>query len=97
MSNFPIKPLLERVFVQKDEADKVGDFFVPDTVKGRAPTGIVVAVGPGRFSVEKDKFVPLTVKVGDRVFVKAFDGYRIEFEEHKVFVFSENDIIGIIR
>lgn len=94
---FPIEPLFDRVLVRKDEAEQTqSGFHLPETIKGRAPTGTVVAVGPGRFNVEYNKYIPLGLKVGDRVFVKQFDGYTIKYGEHHVHVFSENEIIGKI-
>lgn len=73
-----------------------GLFHLPDSVKGRAVTGTVVAVGKGRYSVDKGEYVPMTLAVGDRVFLKAFDGYIVTYNEEEVFVFSENEIIGKI-
>lgn len=99
MNDFPIEPLYDRVFVRKDEAQKTeSGFELPDTVKGRAPTGVVVAVGKGRYSVDKGEYIPMNVKVGDRVFLKAFDGYVVEVPGHgKVHVFSENELLGVFR
>lgn len=95
MKKFPIEPLFDRVFVKKDAADKTeSGFHLPQTVKGRAVTGTVVAVGAGRYSVDQGKFVPMTLKVGDRVYVKEFTGYTIRYEDEEVFVFQENEIIG---
>lgn len=96
--SFPIEPLYDRVLVEKDDMSKSesGLFHMPDTVKGRASTGTVVAVGPGRYSVEKGEIIPITLKAGDRVFVKAFDGYILNYEDHEVFVFTESEIIGKI-
>lgn len=94
---FPIEPTFDRVFVKKDEAEQTkSGFHLPETIKGRSPTGTVVAVGPGRFSVEHNRYVPLQFKVGDRVFVKQFDGYTIKYGEHHVHVFSEHEILGRI-
>lgn len=98
--SFPIEPLFDRVFVKKDDAQVTkSGFHLPDTVKGRAVTGTVVAVGPGRYSVDKGQFIPMSVKVGDRVFLKAFDGYVMDVPEtgEQVFIFSENEIIGVFR
>jgi co-chaperonin GroES (HSP10) len=99
MSDFPIEPLMDRVFVKKDDAsvDKSTGFHLPDSVKGRAPTGTVVAVGQGYFDIQSGKFVPMSLKVGDRVWLKEFDGYIIRYEGHEVFVFNEREIIGKLR
>jgi chaperonin GroES len=96
MSDFPIQPLMDRVFVKKDDmsVDKDTGFHLPDTVKGRAQTGTVVAVGPGYLNTNTGDFHPTTVKVGDRVFIKEFDGYIVRYNGHEVFVFREQEILG---
>jgi co-chaperonin GroES (HSP10) len=38
----------------------------------------------------------MELKVGDRVFVKQFDGYTIKYGKHQVHVFSETEVIGRI-
>jgi co-chaperonin GroES (HSP10) len=91
---FPIEPLFDRVFVKKDSADKVDGFYMPESVKGRAQTGIVVSAGPGYFDIKSGSFIPMSLKVGDRVFVKEFDGYIIRYQDHEFFVFMENEILG---
>ena len=65
-------------------------------IKGRAQTGTVVAAGPGYFDVQSGEFRPMGVKVGDRIFVKEFDGYIIRYKEHEFFVFAESEILGKI-
>jgi chaperonin GroES len=99
MNEFPIEPMMDRVFVAKDDAsvDTETGFHLPDSVKGRAQTGTVVAVGPGYFDIQNGQYVPTSLKVGDRVFLKAFDGYIIRYNGYEVFVFSEKEIIGKLR
>ena len=94
MKEFPIEPILDRIIILKDNAETEAGFYLPDTVKGRSRTGTVVAVGPGRINVETGKYIPLAVKAGDRVVLKEFDGYRLDWDGEKYFVFSENEIIG---
>jgi chaperonin GroES len=96
MEKFPVEPLFDRVFVKKDDAskDEDGILHLPDSIKGRAKTGTVVAVGPGYFNTTTGKFIPTSVKVGDRVYLKEFDGYRVDINGEQVFIFQENEIIG---
>jgi len=95
MKKFPIEPLFDRVFVKKDNAEKTeSGFHLPQTVKGRAVTGTVVAAGQGRLNTETGKILPLMLKAGDRVYVKEFSGYTIRYNDEEVFVFAENEIIG---
>lgn len=93
--SFTIKPLFDRVFVKKDNADKTeSGFHLPQSVKGRAVTGTVVAVGDGHLNVETGEFVPLILKEGDRVYVKEFSGYTIRWNNEEVYVFQAGEIIG---
>lgn len=96
MDKFPIEPILDRIIVKKDSAEKDSGFYVPDTVKGRSNTGVVIAAGPGRLNVETGQYIPLAVKAGDRVLLKEFDGYRLDWNGETYAVFSENEIIGKI-
>ena len=69
---FPIEPLMDRVFVKKDDMTEVIDksgkkWHLPQTVKGRAQKGTVVAVGPGYLDLHSGDFYPISVKVGDRI------------------------------
>lgn len=91
---FPIEPLFDRVFVKKDDGTRDGDFYLPESVKGRAQTGVVVAAGQGYFDIKSGAFIPMGLKVGDRVFVKEFDGYIIRYKGHEFFVFAESEILG---
>ena len=96
---FPIEPLMDRVFVKKDDmsVDPKTGFHLPQTVKGRAQTGVVVAVGPGYLDTHSGEFYPMDLKVGDRVFLKEFDGYIVRYEGHEVHVFSYKEILGKVR
>ena len=96
MSDFPIDPLYDRVFIKKDSEEKSeGGVFLPQSVKGRAKTGTVVATGPGQ--IWEGQYIGLSVKPGDRVFVKEFGGYPISYAGHEVYVFTEAEIIGVIK
>ena len=96
---FPIEPLMDRVFVKKADAsvDEKSGLLLPDSVKGRAQVGEVVAVGPGYLDTITGKFYPLSLKVGDKVLIKEFDGYILRYKNvQQVFIFSEKEIVGKI-
>ena len=92
---FPIQPLYDQVFIKKDDDEMTETgLHLPQTVKGRMPTGIVVATGPGHLNVETGEYVALPVQPGDRVYVKEFSGYMIRFRGHEVHVFKGMEIVG---
>lgn len=95
---FPVRPLFDNVFIKKDDVTKTeSGFHLPQSIKGRAVTGTVVAVGPGHLNVETGNYIPCSVKVGDKCFLKEFSGYIVRYKEHEVFVFKENEILGIMN
>lgn len=94
---FPVKPLYDQVFVKKDdESQTKSGLHLTQSVKGRAVRGTVIAVGPGLLSPYTGGYLPMTVKEGDRVFLKEFTGYIIKVDDEEVHVFKENEIIGVI-
>ena len=66
MSKLNIKPLADRVLVEPLEAETktASGIIIPDTAKEKPQKGTIVAVGPGT------KENPVTVKVGDSVFME---------------------------
>jgi chaperonin GroES len=109
MNEFPIQPLFDNVFVKKDAAEKTDSgILLPQSVKGRAVTGTVIAVGPGHLNVETGVFVPCSVKQGDTVLLREFSGnpinlarlperYRDEYKNVDVFIFHETELLGIMK
>jgi len=99
MSDFPIQPLFDNVFVKKDDASKTDSgLLMPQSIKGRAVTGTVVAVGPGHLNVETGKYVECAVKVGQKIYIKEFSGYIIRYKQYEeVFVFKDAEILGILK
>lgn len=96
--SFPVQPLYDQVFVKKDSEDttKTG-IVLTQSVKGRCVTGTVVAAGPGLLSPFTGGFLPMSVKEGDRVYLKEFSGYILKYPgQVDMHVFKENEILGII-
>lgn len=96
--SFPVKPLYDQVFVKKDEDTKTkSGLLLTQTVKGRCVTGTVVAAGPGLLSPFTGGFLPMQVKVGDRVYLKEFSGYILKYpDQEDIHIFKEAEIVGTI-
>jgi len=101
MSEFPIAPTFDYVYVVRDTSDKTneGDFYLPDSVKNRAQTGTILAIGPGYLDLLTGKFIATTLKKGDKIFLREFGGMPLTYtsasgEEWKFYLFVEKDIIG---
>ena len=91
-----IAPLADRAVVQPlDEAEQMrGGLYIPDTAKEKPQQGKIVAVGPGRY--EKDRRIPMEVKVGDTVLYGKYSGAEITVGGAPVLILRESDILAVI-
>ena len=91
-----VTPLADRVVIRTlDEATQMrGGLYIPDTAKEKPQQGEIVAVGPGRF--EKDKRVPMDVKVGDRVLYGKYSGTEVTLDGEQLLILKESDILAIV-
>jgi len=96
-STLGITPVNDRVLVKPEELEKVtaSGIIIPDTAKSEKSTiGTVVAVGPGRH--EEGKLVPMTIKVGAKVYFNPGWENELEWKGEKYFLVAESDIKAIL-
>jgi chaperonin GroES len=67
--------------------------FLPDTAASIPDQGTVVAVGPGRYTLN-GTFIPMSVEVGDRVVFSARAAQRIELEGEEYLIFLMDHILA---
>ena len=91
-----VNPLADRVVVKPlEETEQMrGGLYIPDTAKEKPQQGEVIAVGPGRF--EKDKRVPMDVKVGDKVLYGKYSGTEVTIEGEQYLILRESDVLAIV-
>ena len=91
-----VSPLADRVVVKAlDDGEQMrGGLYIPDTAKEKPQQGEIVAVGPGRF--EKDKRVPMDVKVGDKVLYGKYSGNEVTIDGEQLLIIRESDVLAII-
>ena len=71
---------------------------LPETAGKEKPMmGKIIAVGPGKWSEEGKKRVPLSVKFGDKVLFKKYGPDEIEIDGKKYLVGDEDDVLAIIK
>lgn len=103
-----IRTLGDRVVVCLDKgATMVGKIHIPEAVqKQETTTGTVVVVSEHGKLTEEGKFIPPSLKPGDRVFVKEWVGTEVMLEDidvdgakmsGKFHVFRENDVLAVIE
>lgn len=94
-----IQPLFDWVMIVKDEEKKTtnGGLVIPDNIKERPSTGMVIAVGEGTIDSRTGNIIPMKVSVGDRVIFPKLAGQTIKFNDEEKTLLKQTDILGIIR
>ena len=94
-----LRPLADRVVVDRDEAEEKspGGIVIPDAARKRPQRGTVVAVGPGKFTDAGHRMTP-ELSVGDRVLFGFYSGEEVKLEGgEKRWLMREGDILAIIE
>jgi chaperonin GroES len=94
-----LKPVHDRVIVQRDEPEKVskGGIVIPDAAQERATRGTILAAGPGKYAEKTGVFIPTTLKVGTKVLFHPFAGSEMKVGEHTFYNMPEGDIWAIVE
>ena len=92
-----VAPLADRVVVRAlEETEQMrGGLFIPDTAKEKPMQGEVLAVGPGRY--EKDKRVPMELKVGDKVLYGKYSGTEVTIDHEQLLILREADVLAVVN
>ncbi|HEU4520437.1 MAG TPA: co-chaperone GroES [Thermoanaerobaculia bacterium] len=92
-----VAPLADRVVVKATEESEQmrGGLYIPDTAKEKPQQGEILAVGPGRF--EKDKRVPMELKVGDKVLYGKYSGTEVTVNGEQVLILRESDVLAVLN
>lgn len=92
------RPIQDRVFVEVDQQDSnitTGGIVVIEHNPAQKRTGRILASGPG-YHDEKGRFIPNTLKPGDRVVLGSYAGTEITLEGKTFRVMREGDIAGLV-
>lgn len=90
-----IRPLYDRLYIERLETEErtKGGLYIPEGAKEKGQTGIVLAVGAGKWD-QSGKIHPLLVKTGDVVFFGKYAGTDID-EKH--LILREDEVLGVVE
>ena len=97
-----IVPLNDRVLLRPLAADELGKtspagIIIPETVDKEKPEqGEVIAVGPGKRN-EKGDYIPMSVKVGDRVVFSRYGYDEVKVDGNEYYMLSESSILAVVK
>ena len=94
-----VRPLGDKILVQRAEAQDKTDagIFLPESAKDQPKEGKIIALGNGVLNKETGKYMPFSVKKGDRVIFTSYAGTEVKLEDDEMLILSEDDILGIIE
>lgn len=100
----PLEPLSDRVLVRKlPKVAKVSvgddgtpDLILPEIAQEEQHAGIVIAVGPGRYS-ENGTLIPIDVQFGDQVHFPTAAGYQVGEPDDDTWMMTQDDCLGVRR
>jgi chaperonin GroES len=92
-----IKPLLDRVLLEKVEQEKktASGIILSDASKEKSYLAKVIAVGPGK--VEDGKLIEVGVKVDDLVIYKQYAPTEVKYENKEYLILDAKDILAIVE
>ena len=93
-----LKPLGGRVIVEPIEQEDItaGGIILPETAKEKPQEGKILAAGPGDRD-EDGKYIPMEVKVGDKVLYAKYSGTEVKMDGKKLLILRESDILAVVE
>ncbi len=92
-----IKPLLDRILVQQEEAEettKSGIVLASQSVE-KPQIARVVAVGPG--GIVDGEEVKMTLKTGDRVICAKYSGTEVKVDGEEYTIVRQSDVLAKVE
>ena len=98
MSKIGIRPLGEKVLIQRLEADErtAGGIVLPDSAKEKPKRGTVLKVGEGKL-LDSGERQALQVKAGDHVLFTSYAGTEVKVNDEEMIIMDESDILAVLE
>lgn len=92
-----LKPLQDRILVQRQEEDEKtkGGIIIPDSAKEKPAKGTVIAAGEGKTG-EDGKRIPMVLKKGDKILFGKYSGTEVKIDGQEYLIMREDDVLAII-
>ena len=101
VADVTIAPLEDYVILKSDEVETIGEtvkFYLPENAQGRCTTGIILAIGPGRY-LPNGMFLPTTLRPGQRVLYDLYGTQETKLSENssqKVVTMREAQVRAVL-
>lgn len=94
-----VRPLGDKLLVKRAEAQSKTEsgIYLPEGAKDKPKEGKVVALGQGILNKDTGKYIPFSVKKGDRVLFTSYSGTEVKLDGEEYLIMTESDILGVIE
>lgn len=94
-----VRPLGDKIIVKRAEAQTKTEsgIYLPESAKDKPKEGKIIALGDGILNKETGKYIPFSVKKGDRVIFTSYAGTEIKLDGEELLIMTEDDILGVIE
>ncbi len=94
-----VRPLGDKILIKRAEAQKKTDsgIYLPESAKDKPKEGKVMAVGSGILNKETGRYMPFSVKKGDRIIFSSYAGTEVKLGDDEMLILTEDDVLGIIE
>jgi len=94
-----VRPLGDKIIVKRAEAQSKTDsgIYLPESAKDKPKEGKIIALGDGILNKDTGKYLPFSVKKGDRVLFTSYGGTEIKLDGEELLIMTEDDILGVIE
>ena len=94
VSNY--RPLYDNVLLEPIKETSRGGIELPVSAQQQVLTKArVLAVGDGKFDLDAHKSVPMTLKVGDVVFINSYLGMKLKVDSRTEYIVQKEEEIRI--
>ena len=95
-----IVPIGNKILVKptkiEEETVLASGIVIENDTTERPVTGEVMAVGAGSINV-MGAFIPMTVKIGDKVLMSKYTGIPVKYDSIDYLIFKEEELLGVIH
>lgn len=94
-----VRPLGDKLLIKRAKAQKKTDsgIYLPESAKDKPKEGKVMAVGSGILNKETGRYMPFSVKKGDRIIFSSYAGTEVKLGDDEMLILTEDDVLGIIE
>lgn len=89
-------PLYDNVILEAIKETNRGGIEIPLSAQQQVLTKArVMAVGDGKFDVENKRYVPMTLRVGDIVYINSYLGMKLKLDPKTEFIVQKEEEIRV--